>query len=552
MPISHRLILAAGALAATAVGLAQFDGPAPLAWRWSEATSASPSGTPAIDGERVIAAVGGRIYCLERDTGNLVWRYPAGEPLTGNFRTGAILSGRTLLAATDQRILYAINADNGQIIWQHTNTEPIIGAPTVSGGTVAFPTASGLLVGLGLNDGQPVWGGPVKLNERIFPNLTSTPTGIVALTSRSVITVDGNTGRPRWTQNFGSLSSSCVPVVYGDSIFVTSGTFVVALRSASGSVRWQQNTNEPLVPGVAAGPDGVIAVAQAQRAFIFDGAGRPVARRGFPISIKPGGTPSFAGRYALIPSAGGTLLMMDPRSGDTVWTYTIPAISRSQSSTVGGDGGGGLGGPGVGGPGGGGPGGRSGGGAPGFGGGGAAGGAQSAALQPATVATAGPAVVAGNSLLVLAQDGSLLAFDKVAGVDLTPPSVKMLWPTAGDQVSPNPPAELVFKVEDFSSGINPATVKCTMNGQNFIITPDKDGIYRVLVLAGTQNKSLPLGRCVITISATDWLGNKADVSFVLQVDPAIDRPLGGPKPADTTGVGGFGGGGGAGGGRADG
>lgn len=551
MPISHRLILAAGALAATAAGLAQFDGPAPLAWRWSEATSASPSGTPAVDGERVITAVGGRIYCLEKDTGNLVWRYPAGEPLTGNFRTGALLSGRTVLAATDQRILYAINADSGQIVWQYTNIEPIIGAPTVSGSAVAFPTASGQLVGLGLNDGQPLWGGPVKLNDRVFPNLASTPTGIVALTSRSVITVDGNTGRPRWTQNFGSLSSSCVPVVYGDSIFVTSGTYVVALRSASGMVRWQQNTNEPLVPGVAAGPEGVIAVAQAQRAFVFDGAGRPLARRGFPISIKPGGTPSFAGRYALIPSAGGTLLMLDPKSGETVWTYTIPAITRTQSTASGGDGAlGGLGGPG--GPGG--PGGGRAGGGPGVGGGGgAAGGAQGTSLLPATVATAGPAVVAGSSLLVLAQDGSLLAFDKVSGVDLTAPSVKMLWPTAGDQVSPNPPAELVFKIEDFSSGINPATVKCTMNGQNFIITPDKDGIYRVLILAGTQNKSLPVGRCVITISATDWLGNKADVSFVLQVDPAIDRPLGGPKPADTTGGGaGFGGGGIGGGGRADG
>lgn len=548
MPISHRLILAAGALAATAVGLAQFDGPAPLAWRWSEATSASPSGTPAIDGERVITAVGGRIYCLEKDTGNLVWRYPAGEPLTGSFRTGAILTGRTILAATDQRILYAINADSGQIVWQHTNADSIIGAPAVSGGTVAFPTASGQIVGVGLGDGQPVWGGPVKLTDRVFPNLASTPTGIVALTSRSVVTVDGNTGRPRWTQNFGSMSSSCVPVVYGDSIFVTSGTYVVALRSASGMVRWQQNTNEPLVPGVAAGPDGVIAVAQAQRAFIFDGAGRPLARRGFPIGIKPGGAPSFAGRYALIPSAGGTLLMMDPRSGETVWTYTIPAITRTQSAPSGGDGA--LGGPA--GPGGaGGPGGRAGGGPPGLGGG-AVGGAQGTALQPATVATAGPAVVAGSSLLVLAQDGSLLAFDKISGVDLTPPSVKMLWPTAGDQVSPNPPAELVFKIEDFSSGINPSTIKCSMNGQNFIITPEKDGIYRVLILTGTQNKSLPVGRCVITISATDWLGNKADVSFVLQVDPTIDRPLGGPKPADSTGAGGAGLGGGGGGGRADG
>lgn len=520
MPISYRFILAAGAVAAASVGLAQFDGPAPLAWRWSESTSASPSGQPAIDGEKVIVGVGGRIYCLDRDTGNLVWRYPSGEPLSGNFRTGVVMSGRTVVAASDQRVVYAINADNGQIIWQHTSSDPIIGSPATAGSAVAFPTASGQIVGLGLSDGQPLWGGPVKLNDRVLPNLAGTTTGIVAMTARSMVTLDANTGRPRWTQAFGTISSLTKPVVYGDTIYLTSGTFVIGLRAATGSVRWQQNTLEPLIPGVAAGPEGVIAVGQAQKIFTFDISGRPTSRRGFPISIKPGGVPSWAGKFALVPSAGGTLLMVDPRTGDTVWSYTIPAISRTSSS--GSAGGGALSGgdgPSVGG-------GRGGGGgaAPGAGGGG------QQADAPSTVATAGPAVVTGTSLMVLAQDGSLLSFDKVFGIDLTAPTVKMLWPTAGDQVSPNPPAELVFKIEDFTSGINPESVKVTLNGQEAFLTPDKDGIYRLLVVAGSRNRSLPIGRLSIKVTAADWLGNTSETTFVLLVDPAIDRPLGGPRP----------------------
>lgn len=538
MPISYRFILAAGAVAAASVGLAQFDGPAPLAWRWSESTAASPSGQPAIDGERVIVAVGGRIYCLDRDTGNLVWRYPAGEPLSGNFRTGVVMTGRTIVAASDQRVVYAVNADNGQIIWQHTSADPIIGSPATAGSAVAFPTASGQVVGLGLADGQPLWGGPVKLNDRVLPNLAGTTTGIVAMTSRSMVTLDPNTGRPRWTQAFGTISSLTKPVVYGDTIYLTSGTFVIGLRAATGSVRWQNNTLEPLVAGVAAGPEGVIAVGQAQKIFTFDISGRPTSRRGFPISIKPGGVPSWAGKYALVPSAGGTLLMVDPRSGDTVWSYTIPAIARPNSSAAGG-GGAAMGGdgPGVGG----GPGGGALGGG-GFAGGGATG---QQAEAPSTVATAGPAVVSGSSLMVLAQDGSLLSFDKVFGIDLTAPTVKMLWPTAGDQVSPNPPAELVFKIEDFTSGINPASVKVTLNGQEAFVTPDKDGIYRLLVVAGSRNRSLPIGRLNIKVTAADWLGNVSDTTFVLLVDPAIDRPLGGPRPpANAGGAGGaFGGGG---------
>lgn len=543
MPISYRFILAAGAVAAASVGLAQFDGPAPLAWRWSESTAASPSGQPAIDGEKVIVGVGGRIYCLDRDTGNLVWRYPAGEPLSGNFRTGVALSGRTIIAASDQRVVYAVNADNGQVLWQHTSSDPIIGSPATSGAAVAFPTASGQVVGLGLSDGQPLWGGPVKLNDRVLPNLAGTTTGIVAMTSRSMVTLDPNTGRPRWTQAFGTISSLTKPAVYGDTIYLTSGTYVIGLRAATGSVRWQQNTLEPLVPGVAAGPEGVVAVAQAQKLFTFDISGRPTSRRGFPISIKPGGVPSWAGKFALVPSAGGTLLMVNPLTGETVWSYTIPSIAKASSSAASSGAGGvsrpgGAGGP-AGAPGG--PG--------GFGGGGVAGAGGSGQQQPegpSTVATAGPAVVTGTSLMVLAQDGSLLSFDKVFGIDLTAPTVKMLWPTAGDQVSPNPPAELVFKVEDFTSGINPDSVKVTLNGQEAFFTPDKDGIYRLLVVAGSRNRSLPIGRLTIKVTAADWLGNVSETNFVLLVDPAIDRPLGGPRPpANNTGGGLSGGRGGA-------
>lgn len=544
MPISYRLILAAGAVAAASVGLSQFDGPAPLAWRWSESTSASPSGQPAVDGEKVIVGVGGRIYCLDRDTGNLVWRYPAGEPLSGNFRTGVVMTGRTIVAASDQRVVYAINADNGQILWQYTSSDPIIGSPATAGSAVAFPTASGQVVGLGLGDGQPLWGGPVKLNDRVLPNLAGTTTGIVAMTARSMVTLDPNTGRPRWTQAFGTISSLTKPVVYGDTIYLTSGTYVIGLRAATGSVRWQQNTLEPLIAGVAAGPEGVIAVGQAQKIFTFDISGRPTSRRGFPISIKPGGVPSWAGKFALVPSAGGTLLMVDPRTGETIWSYTIPAITRA-SATAGGGAEGGAGRPG-------GPGGAGGAGTPlGGGGGGFGGGAQQQTEVPATVAAAGPAIVTGTSLMVLAQDGSLLSFDRIFGIDLTAPSVKMLWPTAGDQVSPNPPAELVFKIEDFTSGINAASVKITMNGQEAFVTPDKDGIFRLLVVAGSRNRSLPIGRLNVKVTAADWLGNVSETTFVLLVDPAIDRPLGGPRPPADAGGGAFGGGGGAGGGRGD-
>jgi outer membrane protein assembly factor BamB len=534
--MSMRWILAPMALAAAAA-MAQFDGPAPLAWRWSESTTVSPSGSPAVDGEAVYVAVGGRIYALDRSTGNQLWRYPAGEPLTGSFRTGVTMSAGKVVAATDQRIVYAIDAKSGQLSWQYAAPSSIVGSPVATPNEVVFPMANNALGGVSLSDGAPLWGGKeVKAKDRIFPNLAVWQGSVIYLTTGGMTMVDANSGVERWTQRFGRLSSATAPVVYGDNIYINSATFVVSVRASTGGARWERNAESNLLFAPAVSDQGILAVTENERLVVLDLNGRPATRGGFPIKAKPGKSPSWAGRYALVPSAGGTLLLLDPKTGDRAWGYTVSEISASGRAATGGM-------PGPGGPGGG-P-----GGAPG-GLGGVAGGASQA--QPTgSVAAAGPAVVSGATLLVLAMDGSLLAFDRANGVDLTAPNCQMLWPTPGDQVSPNPPAELVFKLEDYTSGINPESVKVTINGKDVAFTQDAGGLVRVLITQTGANKSLPIGRATVAIKAADWLGNEKTTSFVLLVDPAIDKPLGGPPRGGAAGGGMGPGGGGPPGGRGD-
>lgn len=520
-------------MVASTAAMAQFDGPSPLAWRWSEATSVSPTGAPALDGDNVFVAVGGRLYGLDRATGNQLWRYPAGEPLTGNFRTGVIKAGDLILAASDQRILYAVNAKTGQLAWQFTAQSPIIGAPVATANEVVVPLSTGQVAGVSLRDGSPLWGGkPFDTRDRLFSNMATWGGGFIYLTPNSMHLVDANTGVRRWTQRFGRLNSTAVPVVFGDNIFVTTGTFLISLRAASGSARWQQNLNELLPFAPAVSNEGVLVMSENEKLYAYDLNGRPATRGGFDIEVKAGAAPSWAGRFAVVPSAGGTINLIDPKVGDRVWSYTIPQISRTSAQPAAGGGmagGGALGGPAAGG----------------------GGGAQNAAQAIGNIPAAGPAVLAGSTLLLLAADGSLLAFDRTNGVDFTAPTVKMLWPSAGDNVSPNPPAELVFKVEDFTSGINPGSIKVTIGGAPYKPTIDRDGIVRIVISATGENKTLPQQRSVIKFEVSDWLGNASATEFVLLFDPTLDRPLGSP-PRTTGGQqggGGFGGGGMGGGSR---
>ena len=166
-----------------------------------------------------------------------------------------------------------------------------------------------------------------------------------------------------------------------------------------------------------------------------------------------------------------------------------------------------------------------------------------------------------------ARDGSILAFDKTLGVDLTPPTAKQLWPNPGDVVSGQPPLELIFRLQDEAAGIKEDTIKVEIDGESAGFTYTRDGYVRVgfTTLAATTrppnakdgaflpgdvpkpNPTLQDGRHAVVVTATDWMGNVSKTTYSVVIDNAL-RPL--PLPGtDQTGQNGGPGGPGGGGGR---
>jgi len=170
-----------------------------------------------------------------------------------------------------------------------------------------------------------------------------------------------------------------------------------------------------------------------------------------------------------------------------------------------------------------------------------------------TVSAAGAPVLAGDTLLVLAQDGSLLAFDKQSGVDLVGPEIKMAYPAAGSQVN-GADLAVVFKLTDLASGLNETTVNVTVNKQKLDFELDPDGTATAYFTESGKNKPLQDGRADFIVSGEDWMGNKTELHFALMIDNTL-RPTGPPAGVvPPPGRGGFppgrggGGGGGIGGG----
>lgn len=522
---------------------ADFDGPAPVAWRWAEATSGSPSGAPQIDGDNVIVAVGGRIYSLDRTDGNQNWRFPAAEPLDGVFRNGVVLAGGNAIAATDKNQIVAVDVKTGALKWQFTTSAPISGTVVVAGNYVIANVGGTELHSFDIATGAMPWTKPLATGPLAGDMSTWQENVIFATNEGELKSVNALTLKENWSVRFSKLSASSSPVLEGDTLYINTGQYLTAMRAQSGGARWQRRLDESLVFSPAASAEAVVVVTITGKVHSFNTSGKPIFGKGVDLGNGPVASPAFVGKTIVQPTSNGAVNLVDPVSGDVLFSYIIPPLTKGLTATTGGNSqGGGRG------QGGGGDVGSSGAGGGALGGGAAGGAGQRVEVK--YVAAAGPAAVAGNSMLILARDGSLLCFDKEHGVDLIGPEIELLWPNPGDQMSGRPPFELIFRILDGTSGVDPESVKVKVGNADYVGAYNRDGYLSIRASQGGANPPFADGRQTIMVSASDWLGNVTEKSFVVSVDNTLP-PLGSPRSkvgGDAAGGGKAGGGGAMGGG----
>ncbi len=501
-------------VAATCYAAADFDGPAPVAWRWAQSTSVSPSGSPQISGENVVVASGGRIYCLDRKTGNEKWRWPVGEPLPASFRSGSMVSGNTVVAAADNKTVYAIDATSGQLKWQYLANGNIVGCPMVASDHVVVGISPSSVMSVKLENGAAEWDKPLEVKGSLYPNMSVFQDSVIALTNTpSIVSIGAGTKKINWEIPAGQISGNSGTAVYGDTIYVNSGYYLTAIRAVSGGKKWDKRVDQLLTFAPAVSAKGVAIVTIDGIVYTFDTMGNFMYRKGIDLDSSPVAPPSFVGSMVAVGTENGVMNVLDPRSGDISFNYVIPPLFKGMKVAASGSGKGGNSGKGGSG-----------------GGSGDLGGAPAASTDDEIrfVPAAGPAVGAGDSMFVLVKDGSLLAFDKKLGVDLTAPNVKLAWPNAGEQISGQPPLEFLFLVEDAASGVNPASVKVTINGEAYTSKYTRDGHLVVKISASGANRPISDGRAMVVVTATDWMGNTANESFNLSIDNTL--PASGAQP----------------------
>jgi outer membrane protein assembly factor BamB len=542
---------------------AVFDGPAPLAWRWLPTSGEAATGSPTLNGDTIYVACGGRIYALDRTTGNRMWQFPAEDPIAGKFRYAPIMANGVLVATGDNKIVYGIDANTGAPKWSFVLPDGPTGQPILVDKTVVQALSSSRLVAIDPTTGQTIWksaSGDLQtylISDRISGQIVASGDSVLYFTQRNDLhNVDVITRtEDAWARpiRFAAVDASIQPLVYNGAVYVGSGQFLASINPETGVLNWQVPTGFQAAFTPAASSQGIFVVSNDGQAMLFDPSnnGSPTAGMPKPIALgsSPATQPSAIGDKFIVPTASGALDMIDPSTGSIIWSYVIRPVGKlyeSQSKSGANGKGGGFGGP-VGGQGGG-PGGQGGPGGPA-----GQGGSTNSNKEITEIEASGPAELDGTTLLVPARDSSLLAFDKTLGVDLTPPTVQLLFPNPGDQVAGLPPLLLYFKIRDEGSGVNEKTIQIKIDDKTYDFKYERSGYVTVQFSREGKNRLLADGRHVITVNATDWLGNVANQSFSLTIDNTLPpvklpgqpttRP---PGAGGRGGAGGFGKGGGGG------
>jgi len=131
-------------------------------------------------------------------------------------------------------------------------------------------------------------------------------------------------------------------------------------------------------------------------------------------------------------------------------------------------------------------------------------------------------IVAEGTLYVVSDDGSLSAFRQDAPDDIGPQATQ-LTPAAGASVSATNLTYGAVIVDD-GSGINPATVSLSVDGQ-----PDAQARYQASLNAVFNTPKTPLkdGAHELTVKATDWRGNATTQSWSFTVGSDAGAGAGG-------------------------
>lgn len=305
------------------------------------AASHTERSRPVIAGDRILvgSASGDGLYALSRHHGGVVAHFPA----SASVEAEPLVHDEHVYFADTSGTTWCYDLD-GELVWSHKSNAPILTRPTVADGRLYLTNVDDLALALDARTGEQIWRFKAKrdmlrvaeLALYAAPSVTVLDDlALFGFSSGELIALDAATGDVRWNVQVGEgryPDIVATPVVSGDDLFV-SGYFrpLVAIDIASHTVRWRADVGAAFPVLVHEGTlyhpgsDGSL------RAYsTLTGAEKWRWDSGTTTALT---TPVMTKAGLLVGASAGSLHLVEPRSGEELWSWQEPVLLEGLTAT---------------------------------------------------------------------------------------------------------------------------------------------------------------------------------------------------------------------------
>jgi outer membrane protein assembly factor BamB len=312
-----------------------------LTVKWRVAVAGGGLASASVIGDRVYVvrnaanSPGGKLYALDRNTGQQLWSFPP-DAVTGDFSstTPAVANGIVYFGVNRfGTVVFAVNAKTGAEVWRHSGPiANIVSSPTVVDGRVYVAFTDGTIRALDATNGQILWS--VQQDQGAYSSPAIADGRLyMAIHNRGLLARNAETGAFLWLSPMPGPQWSS-PAIENGRVFVGSRDDhkLYAFDAVTGMNLWTATTSDwvQTSPAVA---NGVVYVGNnAGNVYAFDAAtGSLVWQR----AISPGfiifSSPTVANGVIYVASSldasathfDGKLYAVDAATGDVLFSDVV-------------------------------------------------------------------------------------------------------------------------------------------------------------------------------------------------------------------------------------
>jgi outer membrane protein assembly factor BamB len=294
----------------------------------------------------------GAVYCLERATGKVVWKFDDQGRMQHMFSSPCFSEGRIYIGeGMHQNFeckLYCLNAETGAKLWDFEVGNHIESSPCVADGRVFFGAGDDGLYCLDAKTGRTCWHFQEPLHVDSSPAVVGGHVYAGSGLSRKCETtemfcLDARTGGVVWRRPT-KLSVWGSPTVDRGKLFFGLGNgrmiegppppeqpagAVCCLQADSGRIRWQWQAPDAILVKPVVDSEHVYVGSRDGYCYCLDrGRGMECwrANTSSPVVARP----ALEGRHLYVVASQGQIYRLDATNGSIEWTFDVATYSQTK------------------------------------------------------------------------------------------------------------------------------------------------------------------------------------------------------------------------------